>query len=146
MHSAQGAAVTAQGVVDLHETSFEPGLTEFALTEESGEKAALVLALIKLDQIGASERDWDKAHDIVTRSRFWRRSALLAGRGDGAGYAAGQIGHRRNRRSRSGDRKIALAAPPCRRPACIRAGSQGADGQACQSRRGSRADPCRLLR
>src|SRR5881227_4050052 len=47
MHSAQGAAVTAQGVVDLHEASFEPGLIEFALTEESSEKAALVLALIK---------------------------------------------------------------------------------------------------
>jgi hypothetical protein len=74
VHAAQRATVVAQGVVNLHKVGFEPRLAEFALTEESSEKAALVLALVEFDRIRARERGRDEAHAGLTPSRLRRRA------------------------------------------------------------------------
>src|SRR5439155_13120547 len=131
MHAAQRAAVAAQRIVDLDKAGFESRLTEFALAEQAREKAALVLALVELDDVGAGEGRRDELHAALTRSRSRSRSrAMSAGRGGGARCAAGRICRHRNRLPRSDGRRIARAAPPCRRPRCIRAGSRAATGRA----------------
>src|SRR3981081_1457956 len=146
VHATQGAAVAAEGIVDLYEMGFQPGFAEFALAEKSREKAALVRALVELDYQGAGERGRHEAHDALTPWRLWLRRAAPADRGGGARCAAGRTGRGQNRQPRSDDRKTAPAAPPCPPPACIRAGNPAATGPACRSRRGNRAGPCRPLR
>src|SRR5258708_18819167 len=146
VHATQGAAVAAEGIVDLYEMGFQPGFAEFALAKKSREKAALVRALVELDYKGAGERGRHEAHDALTPWRLWLRRAAPADRGGGARGGSRRTGPRRNRAPAKHCPRTAPAAPPCPPPACIRAGNPAATGGACRRRRGNRADPCQPLR
>ena len=66
VHSAQGAAVPAERVVDLDDLGVETVPLVFAFAEETRKKAAVVAALFEFDDVGAFERCLGEFHGCGT--------------------------------------------------------------------------------
>src|SRR6266478_4621257 len=99
MHAAQPTLVLAQRVVDLHEAGIEASCRELAFAEHAGEKAALVLALVELDDNRSGKRGRHKSHGSLRRS--FAAAPPSPGRGDDARCAAARTARRRNRGARN---------------------------------------------
>jgi hypothetical protein len=82
MHAAQGALALAQRIVDLDEMGVEACRSEFALTKHAGEKAALVGALVELNDVGRGEG---------RRTNYSERTSRKISRSDGGKGSQPQI-------------------------------------------------------
>src|SRR5438270_13302966 len=74
MQPAQRARHAGQRIIDVDEARRQPGRREFALAKHPREKAALVAALLQLDEMRAGERGLLKLHSNPQAWRVHRKS------------------------------------------------------------------------